>query len=67
MLEGQDKYLEVNSVLTGNTMILLSSEIPSVMFGEHRLIAAVVGMTPSYLGERLSLYREGSQRLWKHY
>ena len=60
LLEGQDKYLEVNSVLTGNTMILLSSEIPSVMFGEHRLIAAVVGMTPSYLGERLSLYREGA-------
>ena len=53
LLEGQDKYLEVNSVLTGNTMILLSSEIPSVMFGEHRLIAAVVGMTPSYLGERM--------------
>lgn len=60
LLEGQGKYLEVNNALTGNQMILLSTAIPSVMFGEHRLIAAVVGMHPSYLGERLSLYREGA-------
>lgn len=60
VLAGQQKYLEVNTALTGSTMVLLSTAIPPVMFGGHRLVAAAVGMQPSYLSERLSLYREGA-------
>lgn len=60
VLAGQQKYLEVNTALTGSTMVLLSTAIPPVMFCGHRLVAAAVGMQPSYLSERLSLYREGA-------
>lgn len=60
LLKGQGKYLEVNRSLTDCTLILLSTEIPLVMFGEHRLVGAVVGMYPGYLSQRISLYREGA-------
>lgn len=60
LLDGQPKCMESNRTLLGRQIILISAVMEPIPFGDTRMVAAIVGMEPDYLSERLSLYREGA-------
>lgn len=60
LLNGEDNCIESNKELLGRQIILITARMKPLQFGENSMIAAVVGMEPSFLSQRLSLYREGA-------
>lgn len=60
LLDGEENCIESNKELLGRQIILITARMKPVQFGENNMIAAVVGMEPSFLSQRLSLYREGA-------
>ena len=61
VLSGQERGLEMTRSEDDQPLLIFSSVVSPVPFQDTLLTAVIVGMKPSYLGERLSLYREADK------
>lgn len=61
VLSGQDRGLQMVRSEDDRPLLIFSSTISPISFQDGLLTAVIVGMKPSYLSERLSLYREADK------